>query len=75
MTLKEMNDGQVAKIVELDMAGIDSSLLIKLTAMGFVSGSSVEVVRRAPMGKGIQLKLRGSDLCLTSALAERVKVA
>ncbi|WP_028115145.1 FeoA family protein [Ferrimonas senticii] len=75
MKLSEMNNGQRANIVEMDAAGLEQGLLIKLTAMGFVAGSVVEVIRRAPMGKGIQLRLRGSDLCLTPALAARVKVA
>ncbi|WP_298439176.1 FeoA family protein [uncultured Ferrimonas sp.] len=75
MTLSEMKNGQQANIVALDVSGLDTGLLIKLTAMGFVAGSAVEVIRRAPLGRGIQLKLRGSDLCLTPSLASRVKVA
>ncbi|MFI3245789.1 MAG: FeoA family protein [Ferrimonas sp.] len=75
MTLAELTCGQPAVVVGLRMEALESNLRIKLMALGFVAGSVIEVVRHAPFGRGLQVKLLGGALCLTPALAHHVMVA
>lgn len=42
----------------------DLAMRRKLLAMGIIPGCEVEVVRSAPFGDPIQIKLRGFQLCL-----------
>ncbi|SHI15567.1 FeoA family protein [Ferrimonas marina] len=75
MTLSEARSGDKVKVVSLLPDGLDSGLIAKMSALGFVPGAGVEVVRRAPFGRSLQLKIKGGSLCLTAQLADSVKVA
>ena len=39
----------------------------RLADLGFVAGTEVKVIRRAPLGDPIEIELRGYRLCLRSA--------
>jgi ferrous iron transport protein A len=52
----------------------DVDLRRRLLEMGFCNGTSVEVVRRAPLGDPIQFRLRGYCLSLRGAQAANVRV-
>jgi ferrous iron transport protein A len=43
--------------------------------MGFTSGASVEVIRRAPLGDPIEFRLRGYCLSLRDEQAQFVQIA
>ncbi len=54
--------------------GGDPELRRRLLEMGFCNGARVEVVRRAPLGDPIELKLRGYHLSLRDEQAAKVSV-
>lgn len=74
MTLSEVKNGHWARIARFLPQQLDSATLNKLVAMGLAPGSRVQLVRRAPLGRSIQLKLQGSALCLNHNLAQLIEV-
>ena len=46
----------------------------RLLDLGFVPETEVRVVRRAPLGDPIAFYLRGGQICLRRAEAERIRV-
>jgi ferrous iron transport protein A len=46
----------------------------RLADLGFVPGTEVRVVRRAPLGDPVAYELRGTCLCLRRSEADRVRV-
>ena len=46
----------------------------RLSDLGFLPGTAVRVVRRAPLGDPTVYELRGYQLCLRRAEASRIKV-
>ena len=55
--------------------GGDPELRRRLLEMGFCNGASVEVIRRAPFGDPIEIRLRGYSLALMLNGAETIEVA
>ena len=51
-----------------------SSAFIRLREMGLIVGTSVTLVRTAPMGDPIEIKIRGYHLTLRKSEAEHVLV-
>jgi len=52
----------------------DPGLRRRLMELGFVPGTSVVLIRRAPMGDPIELELRGTHFSLRSTEADRIDV-
>lgn len=70
-SLAELPIGVDARIV--DVRGADS-LRLRLLEMGFVPGTAVRVIKRAPFGDPLELRLRGGHISLRAAEAARVAV-
>ena len=51
-----------------------AQLPLRLLELGFVEGTEVEVVRRAPFGDPIELELRGYRVCVRAADLEGLEV-
>ncbi|HEY2924049.1 MAG TPA: FeoA family protein [Candidatus Eisenbacteria bacterium] len=49
-------------------------LLHRLMELGFVPGTKVTLVRRAPMGDPIELRLRGTHFSIRTSEADRIDV-
>ena len=47
----------------------------RLLDLGFIPGTPVRVVRRAPLGDPVSFELRGSRICLRRSEAARILVA
>ena len=69
--LGEMKLGQRARVLAVD--GIDD-VSVRLMEMGLVPGASISVVRSAPLGDPIQIKLRDYHLALRRTEAELINV-
>ena len=69
--LSKMTIGQSGEIQ--DLTG-DSGLCHRLLEMGITKGTPVEVVRFAPLGDPIDIKLRGYHLSLRRREAENIQV-
>jgi len=61
MTLDQLQLGTVAKLEDIDSS---NSLRSRLMELGLTPGTDVAVVRVAPMGDPIELKVRGYRLTL-----------
>ena len=70
-TLADLEPGASARVAGVD-AG--SALGRRLLDLGFVPGTDVRVVRRAPLGDPVEYELRGYRLCLRRAEALRIHV-
>ena len=55
--------------------GGEADVRRRLLEMGFTSGASVEVIRRAPLGDPIEFRLRGYCLSLRDEQAQYVQIA
>ncbi|MEM9453270.1 MAG: FeoA family protein [Myxococcota bacterium] len=52
----------------------DGAVLVQLLEMGFVRGTEVEVIKRAPLGDPIELRLRGYHVSVRAQEARHVLV-
>jgi len=69
--LSELDPGERGKVVSV--AG-DAEAARRLMEMGLMRGTAVEVVRRAPLGDPLEVKVRGFMLTLRRAEAEHIEV-
>ena len=63
--------GQEGEIVEVVDAG---DTTIRLLEMGLVPGTQIAVIKRAPMGDPLELRVRGYHISLRKAEAAAVMV-
>lgn len=69
--LSELEPGSGGEISEVDTSTPEGRRLMDL---GFVPGTRVSVVRRAPLRDPIEFRLRGTLFCLRRTEADRVRV-
>ena len=70
-TLDQLSPGDTAHVVSLDPR---HPLRRRLLELGFVRGAPVTVVRRAPMGDPLELRVNGTDLALRLADIRGIRV-
>ena len=71
MLLSELNVGQKAKIVNFLIESEDCE---RIEEMGVTPGEEIEVIRYAPLGDPIEIKVRGYALSLRKAEADLIEV-
>jgi ferrous iron transport protein A len=71
MKLSELSVGASAVIREFPKTGAG---FVRLREMGLLTGTRVTLVRTAPMGDPLELKLRGYHLTLRKSEAEHILV-
>jgi ferrous iron transport protein A len=69
--LSEIAADRSAVIVSVDS---DAPQGRRLLDLGFLPGTPVRVVRRAPLGDPIQFEIRGCNLCLRKSEADGIRV-
>jgi ferrous iron transport protein A len=69
--LSELAIGADATVRELPKQG---SAFLRLREMGLLPGTRITLVRTAPMGDPIEIKVRGYNLTLRKSEAEHVTV-
>lgn len=62
ISLAEVDKGSVAIIVTVD--GPDRSIVSRLSHLGFLPGTRIKVVRRAPLGDPTVFEFRGNQMSL-----------
>ncbi len=73
MTLNALAPGQRATIRHLgEMAGNDS--LCRMAELGFTEGTSITLVRRAPFGDPLVVRILGYELCIRASEAACIQV-
>lgn len=70
--LSDLAPGAHARIVEV--VGHDA-VAARLSHLGFLPGTPVRVVRRAPLGDPTIYELRGNQMCLRKAESSRITIA
>ena len=71
MTLRELPLGKSAKVVKLTGEG---AIKRRIMDMGITKGTELIVRKVAPLGDPIEITVRGYELSLRKADAERIKV-
>lgn len=72
MTLTELPIGQNARVASIN----DKNAVTKrLMEMGVVPGAAVEVIKTAPFGDPIQIRVRGYNLAMRRNEADAVEVS
>ena len=72
MKLKEMDVGVNGKIV--GFSAKDRHYRQKLLRMGLVKGETFSIIRKAPMGDPIEIKIKGYSLTLRKDEADALEV-
>ena len=70
-TLKEVKIGEKVKVVKLNGEG---AIKRRIMDMGITKGCSITVNRCAPLGDPIELTVRGYELSIRKADAEKIEV-
>lgn len=71
MKLSELPIGASATVREFPKTG---STFVRLREMGLLTGTRVTLVRTAPLGDPLEIKLRGYHLSLRKTEAELIEV-
>jgi ferrous iron transport protein A len=69
-TLAVLQPGDRARVTAVRGAG---GLMLRLLEMGFVPGTSVKLVKRAPLGDPLEFQLRGCHVSLRAAEAAEIE--
>lgn len=72
--LGDLHRGERAVICGLSDA-CDASVRRRLNQLGFVEGREVEVVRRAPLGSPVVVRVCDAQICLRKAQTKLISVA
>ena len=72
MNITEINIGQKVKVTGYEKS--DKSYRHKLLSMGLIKGAEFTLVRKAPMGDPVEIKLNGFSLTLRKIEAESMKL-
>lgn len=69
--LSDLSVGSAAIVREMPKQG---SAFLRLREMGLLPGTSIQLIRTAPMGDPIEIKVRGYHLTLRKTEADHVVV-
>jgi len=69
-SLADLRPGQAAEIVSLEC---DRRVSRRLMEMGLLPGTRVRLIREAPLGDPLELKVRGYALSVRRAEANRIR--
>ncbi len=71
MTIDDLKIGQSGVI---DQVGGEGPLRLRFLDMGLIPGTGVELVKMAPMGDPIQIRLRGYELTIRREDARKISL-
>ena len=71
--LSALQPGEGGRVVEIAGGG-DGDAVRRLMDLGLIRGTTVEVIRRAPLGDPMEVRLRGFMLTLRRSEAEHITV-
>ncbi|MFT5788072.1 MAG: ferrous iron transport protein A [Shewanella sp.] len=74
MKLSELSPGDFARISQVGQIDLPAVVKRKLLSMGITPNTRFTLIRRAPMGSGVELDIRGSKLCMRRDLADIIEV-
>ncbi len=71
MTLASMEPGQTGRIISIE--AMDESL-VRLAELGLITGERVKLLKRAPLGDPIEIRIMNYNLCLRKKEASCIEV-
>jgi len=71
MTLCDLKPGQKGKVLSFDTEGV---LRHRLLDMGITTGIEIKLVKVAPLGDPLEIRLRGYNLSLRKTEASVIKI-
>lgn len=71
VSLDELKEGQSARVRQV---GGEKKLRLRLLELGLTEGCELTLLKRAPFGDPLQIRLRGFDLTLRAADARVIQV-
>jgi len=71
MSLNDAKEGTRVKVVNLNAKG---KLLYKLLDMGLIQGSTIEIIREAPLYDPMELKIHDYNLMLRKSEANLIEI-
>ena len=71
MTLKDLSIGQRGTIAKIGVAG---ALKQRFMDMGITKGTEVRIIKIAPLGDPIEIEIRGYNLSIRKADAEKIEI-
>lgn len=71
MTLANLEIGTIAKVKKVNRKGAISKRLME---MGIVPGVSIKVIKTAPFGDPIEIRVRGYSLAMRRNEAEAIEI-
>ncbi|MFT5704214.1 MAG: ferrous iron transport protein A [Shewanella sp.] len=74
MKLSDLNPGDFATIAAVGQLDLPAVVKRKLLSMGITPNTNFKLLRKAPLGSGIELDIRGSKLCMRRDLADIIEV-
>lgn len=74
MKLSDLNPGEYAIIAIVGQLDLPAVVKRKLLSMGITPNTSFRLLRKAPLGSGVELDIRGSRLCMRRDLADIIEV-
>jgi Fe2+ transport system protein FeoA len=69
--LSNLKPGQRGKVISIELPGANKGRIME---MGLTAGVTVEVIRYAPLGDPMELKVRGGHLSLRKSDAAGIRV-
>ncbi len=72
MTLTELPIGKDARVIAVSGTG---SITRRLLEMGVIPGVTVQVVKMAPFGDPIEIRVRGYSLAMRKSEADAIEVS
>lgn len=70
-TLKDLIPGESAIVTALDMTG---SIKRRMIDMGITPGVKIDIIKEAPLGDPIEIRLRGYELAIRKSDAQNIKI-
>lgn len=74
MKLSDLNPGEYATIAVVGQLDLPAVVKRKLLSMGITPNTRFRLLRKAPLGSGLELDIRGSKLCMRRDLADIIEV-
>ncbi|MCM0147378.1 ferrous iron transport protein A [Photobacterium galatheae] len=72
MRLSDLSMGDSAVIT--DITGLPMEQRKRLVALGLLPNTPIQLIRRAPFGDPLQVRLRGCDLAIQKKIASGIEV-
>ncbi len=72
--MKSLKDAKIGEYVKVKEVGGDGALRQHFLDMGIIPGSKIEIIKYAPMGDPVELRIHGYSLTLRLDDAKKIKV-